>query len=214
MERLSHVLTRATLPRGHVLQSHANRIDSLYFPLGGMIGLFTVMADGRTVVRAATGSEGFIGVSTVLGADMPPSRVVVLVAGDALVLPTAKLQKSLAENPHFGANLRRYCSDYFAQVAQVGACHALHSVQQRVALWLLRTRDHSDSGTALVTHELLSELLGCRRPSVSETLSLLEEAGVIRGGRCEIEITDPSRLAEMACECYGALRVRRLMSSN
>lgn len=184
-------------------------MGSLYFPLGGMIGLFTIMADGRTVVRAATGREGFIGISAFLGADMPPSRVVVLVAGDALVLPTAKLQKCLSDSPQFGVSLRRYCSDYVAQVAQIGACHALHSVQQRVALWLLLTRDYSDSASALVTHELLSELLGCRRSSVSETLSLLEESGVIRGGRGEIEISDPSRLAEMACECYGVLRARQ-----
>jgi CRP-like cAMP-binding protein len=209
VERLYPALSRTTLSRGHVLQTLANSMGSLYFPLGGMIGLFTIMADGRTVVRAATGREGFIGISAFLGADMPPSRVVVLVAGYALVLPTAKLQKCLSDSPQFGVSLRRYCSDYVAQVAQIGACHALHSVQQRVALWLLLTRDYSDSASALVTHELLSELLGCRRSSVSETLSLLEESGVIRGGRGEIEISDPSRLAEMACECYGVLSARQ-----
>lgn len=209
MQRLYPVMSRVTLSRGHVLQNLANGIGSLYFPLGGMIGLFTVMADGRTVVRAATGREGFIGVSAVLGAEMPPSRVVVLVAGDSLILPMARLQKSISDNSQFGASLRRYCSDYVAQVAQIGACHALHSVQQRVALWLLLTRDCSESGPALVTHELLSELLGCRRPSVSEALSLLEESGVIRAGRGEIEISDPSRLEDLACECYTILRARQ-----
>jgi len=208
-ERLFPALSRVALSRGDLLNKLANGSDSLYFPLGGMIGLFTVMADGRTIVLAATGREGFIGVSAVLGADVPPSRAVTVVACEALALSTKKLQKVMGHNPHFAANLHRYCSDYLTQVGQIGACHALHSVQQRVALWLLLTREHIECGSALITHELLSELLGCRRPSVSEALSVLEDAGVIHGGRGEIEIIDPSRLATMACECYGSLRWRQ-----
>lgn len=209
VERLYPALSRIALSRGRVVANLANTIDSLYFPLGGMIARFTVMTDGRTVVVGATGREGFVGVPAVLGADMPPNRAVSLIAGDALELPAAKLPGGMADNPQFAINLRRYCNVYFAHVAQIGACNALHNVQQRVALWLLLTRDYGQSDSALLTHELLSELLGCRRPSVSEALSVLENAGVIRGGRGEIEITEPSRLADMACECYEALRVDR-----
>lgn len=206
IERLNAALRRVSLARGHVLQKFVGGIASLYFPLGGMMAMVTVMGDGRTVLLAATGREGFVGVPAVLKATMPPSRIACLVAADALELSTAKLPKMIEDNPQFALNLKRYCSTYLAQVARIGACHALHGVQQRVALWLLLTRDYSGSFSVPLTHELLSELLGCRRSSVSEAISVLESGDIIRGGRGEIEIRSTSGLESMACECYSSLR--------
>ena len=207
VERLYPALSRTTLSRGHVLQTLANSMGSLDFPLGGMIGLFTIMADGRTVCgppRAAKGPSAY-----------PPSSVPTCRRAESLfwlpgtpVLPTAKLQKCLSDSPQFGVSLRRYCSDYVAQVAQIGACHALHSGSK--VRFGHCSRDYSDSASALVTHELLSELLGCRRSSVSETLSLLEESGVIRGGRGEIEISIyPGSRKWLASAMASCARVKR-----
>jgi len=183
-----------------------NLIDSLYFPLSGMTGFFAVMADGRTVALAATGREGFLGVTALLAAEMPPLRAVVLIEGNALRFRLGELQRMLSANAQFTSGLHRHCKNYLAQIVQIGACHALHSLQQRVALWLLMARDRCDSDSLLITHEALSELLGCRRASVTEALSQLESAGLVRGGRGEISITDRVRLAEQACECYSYLR--------
>ena len=68
--------------------------------------------------------------------------------------------------------------------------------------------DRSNSNTLPLTHESLSELLGCRRASVTDALSLLQTAGVIHCARSHINILDHGRLAEQACECYGALKRR------
>ena len=205
MERLRPALCRVALQRGQILRDTYKSIDSLYFPVDGMIGLLAVMADGRTVVLGATGSQGFIGVPAVFAADMPASRVLSLLDGEAYQLAAAKLPGLLSDNPQFAAALRGYAAAAFSQIAQVGACNALHSVQQRVALWLLLTQDYSGAGPIPFTHESLSELVGCRRSSVTDVLSFLEAAGMVRGGRAEIEITDPPQLERTACECYHLL---------
>jgi CRP-like cAMP-binding protein len=44
---------------------------------------------------------------------------------------------------------------------------ASHTVDARLARWLLRARDLSASDTLLLTQEFLAEMLGVRRSSVS-----------------------------------------------
>ena len=206
--RLKPHLQGVSFCRGKVVRDVADHFDSLCFPLAGMIGLFSVMADGRTAVLAATGREGFLGVGALLAAEMAPLRAVVLVEGHGLNLTSKNLPRVLPGAPHFAAALRCYSNKYLAQVHQIGACHALHTVQQRVASWLVMVRERSDSDSLPLTHDSLSEMLGCRRPSVTDALSALEKAGLIRRSRGRISILDRAGLADQACECYALLRDR------
>jgi len=173
-----------------------------------MICTFAVVDDGRTVALAAIGREGFLGVSAFLGSVSAPLRAAVVIDGSAFKLSRAQIPHLLPNCPQFAASLRRYSCSYLTQIATNGACHALHSVQQRVASWLLIARDRTGLNSLLLTHESLSEVLGCRRSSVTSSLSLLENAGVILGGRGQISILDHERLAQHACECYRAVNDR------
>ncbi len=193
---------------GQVLIDVATPLDCFYFPQSGMVCKFAVVDDGRTVALAAVGREGFLGVPAFLGAENAQLRAVAIIASDALKLSQDELWRILPVSPQLAASLHRYSGGYLAQIATLGACHALHSVHYRVALWLLMAHDHCNSHALPLTHESLSELLGCRRASVTEALSLLENAGVIHCARGHISILDHSRLAEQTCECYVALKRR------
>jgi CRP-like cAMP-binding protein len=170
-----------------------------------MVCTFAVMKDGRTVALAAIGGEGFLGVSGFLGAQSAPLRAVVVISGNALKLSRGELQRILPASPQLAASLRRYSSSYLEQIATIGACHALHVVQQRIASWLLIAHQRTGFNSLRLTHESLSQLLGCRRSSVTESLSLLEHARVIGCGRGQIRILDHRRLAQHACGCYRAV---------
>jgi len=206
LNELRSYLKQIRFNRGHRFYDIEAPIESVCFPTAGMICLFAVMHDGRTVVLATTGREGFLGVPVFLGEGASLLRAVALMEGSALTLERNQLARLLPSAPQFAAGLRRYCGACLAQVVQIGACHALHNVPQRIAMWLLMIRDRSDSDSLPLTHESLSEMLGCRRPSISEGLSQLQKAGAIRGGRGYIRIVDRARLAEQSCECYADLR--------
>ncbi len=193
---------------GEVLRDVATPLECFYFPRSGMVCTFAVMNDGRTLALAAIGQEGFVGVPAFLGAEVAQLRAVVVVAGNALKLSRDTLRRLLPASPQFAAALRRYSSRYLAQITAIGACHALHSVHQRLASWLLMVRDRTGSDSVPLTHQSLSELLGCRRSSVTVSLSLLERAGMIRCGRRQVNILDHKRLERQACECYGSLKKR------
>jgi len=207
-EELSYLgthLQQIRFKRGHLFYNAGAPIEYVCFPLAGMVCLFAVMQDGRTVVLAATGREGFLGVPVLLGEMAAPLRAAALIEGTALTLDRKQLSRVLTSAPHFAAALRRYCGAYLEQIVHIGACHAVHNVPQRVALWLLMVHDRSDSDSLPLTHESLSEMLGCRRSSISEALSLLRKARAVGGERGHIRILDRERLTEQSCECYAGL---------
>ena len=92
------------------------------------------------------------------------------------------------------------------QVQQTAACNALHAVEARLSRWLLQARDRLDSNTIALTHEFLSQMLGVRRTTVTVVANVLQQAGLIRYHRGQIEIVDRPGLEARACECYEAIR--------
>jgi CRP-like cAMP-binding protein len=59
--------------------------------------------------------------------------------------------------------------------------HALarHSVNQRLARWLLMMRDRHNEDTLPITQDLLAEMLGVHRPTVANAVRALHLAKVI-----------------------------------
>jgi CRP-like cAMP-binding protein len=81
----------------------------------------------------------------------------------------------------------------------------LHEVDERLARWLLMSRDRIDSNLVPLTQEFLAHMLGTRRSSVTVAASILQKARLINYTRGQVNIVDPKGLEEAACECYAAM---------
>jgi Mn-dependent DtxR family transcriptional regulator len=57
-----------------------------------------------------------------------------------------------------------------------------------------------------MTQELISNMLGVRRPGVTEAARKLQAAGVIEYSRGQIKVSDRAKLEAHACECYSAVK--------
>jgi predicted transcriptional regulator len=57
-----------------------------------------------------------------------------------------------------------------------------------------------------LTQELLSNMLGTRRSSVTVAVGTLAAAGLISNSRGRVRIVDRERLEEAACDCYEIMR--------
>jgi CRP-like cAMP-binding protein len=88
------------------------------------------------------------------------------------------------------------------------ACNGAHSLKQRLARWLLMMRDRGDEDALQITQDLLAEMLGVQRPTITNTARELEGAGLIARGRQQITILDRLGLIEESCECYQLVRER------
>jgi CRP-like cAMP-binding protein len=198
-------LSRARLIRlrpGQVLYEANKPISSVYFPDSGVVYLLAILQDGTTAEVGLIGSEGFAGAPVILGGHRSPFRVMVQIGGTAHVVNPDVLLKLLQHTPTLESLLHRYVLTQSFQIAQVAACNSVHEMPKRLARWLLIYRDKARSDLLPATHEFLSQVLGCRRPSVTTAAQALRKAGAISYLHGQLRITNRRALENAACECY------------
>jgi CRP-like cAMP-binding protein len=199
-------LRTIALERGVILQEVGEDIERVYFPHSGMVSLVAVMQSEGTVETAAIGRAGMIGASAGLGARSATARAVVQLAGTAAWLSAAQFHAAANQSQAIRDLIVRYNDLLLAQVQQSVACNALHALEARLCRWLLQTHDCVD-GTALpLTQEVLGQMLGVRRSSVTIAARQLQSAELIRYRRGRIQILHRPGLEDLACECYAAVR--------
>jgi CRP-like cAMP-binding protein len=114
----------------------------------------------------------------------------------------------MASMPSFRNLMYTYVQAFLEQVMVSVACNGAHSLRERLARWLLMMRDRSDQDTLPVTQNLLAEMLGVQRPTITNIARELEGAGLIERGRRQLTILDRSGLEQASCECYHLVRAR------
>jgi CRP-like cAMP-binding protein len=92
------------------------------------------------------------------------------------------------------------------QIAQTAACNRFHVVTQRLARWILMTRDRVNSNEFRITQEFLALMLGVRRVGVSVAMCRLRERKLIVYRRGTITILDHEGLVAAACVCYKTVK--------
>jgi CRP-like cAMP-binding protein len=204
-EALAAHLTHVSFRQGHVVYEVGDEVDHIYFPHGGMFSMLAVMRDGKAIETATVGREGVVGAMAGLGLYRSLVRTVV-----QLPLPASKIAASAFRRLVIASDgLRDLCIRYnevmLTQARITAACNALHPIEERFCRWLLQSSDRATSDTVTLTQELLSEMLGVRRTSVTEVARKLQDKGVIAYARGVILILDRALLEQLSCECYRTL---------
>jgi CRP-like cAMP-binding protein len=205
-ELLASRLRPFALKQGAMLQEQGMPIEAVYFPVSGLLSLVTVMASGDMLEMAMIGREGAIGLSTGHGNWRAFARAMVQLPGVAMVMPAAQFQEAALRSEPIKDLVLRYKEMLLGQVTQTAACNALHSLEARLARRLLETNDHVNGARLTLTHDLISQMLGTRRTSVTLVAGKLQEQGLIQYRRGNITILDRTGLESTACECYGIMR--------
>jgi CRP-like cAMP-binding protein len=204
---LAPYLRKVSLERDAVLVRSGDQIEQIYFPRSGTIAFMLDMPNGQTVATAVIGNEGAVGILTALPSRSPMTAVV-RVPGTALQISPARFHAALRHSGAIRHAVQIYTRALLAQFQHVAACNALHSVEARMARWLLHIRDRADSDFLPLTQEALSELLGVRRTTVTHVVRKLRTSRAIRSNRRGLIEIDRPRLEAAACECYEVMRRR------
>jgi CRP-like cAMP-binding protein len=201
-ERLARLLRPIFLDVTSVLFEPERVIDAVYFPRNCVVSLVTPLHDGAFVEVASVGNEGIVGVPLVPGNSLA-IRAVCSVEGWADRLDASAFLEEVERSAPLRDLVRDYVQALFGQIAVAAACNRLHSTDQRVARWLLMSRDRVDTDEFVVTHGFLSRMLGVRRATVTRSAGLLQAAGLITYRRGKVRILDRAGLESVACECYA-----------
>ena len=198
-------LEAVSLDRDFKLYDAGGIIEFSHFLRSGLASLVVQTSDGRSVEIAVIGREGVAGAPS-FGIQRRPYRAIMQIPGKALRIPADLLEEKLGQMPVLRGMLNRYLLMRGLEIAQIAACNRLHEIDQRLARWLLMCQDRVDSDLLPVTHELLAQMLGTARPSVSLAAEVLQKAGVIEISRGALRVLSRGALESAACECYQAIQ--------
>jgi CRP-like cAMP-binding protein len=195
-----------TMTRGLELHHARGAIDHVFFPLSGMISILAVMKTGEQIETAIVGREGAVGGTIGVFGAHSFGQAIVQVQGEAWRVPRASFLKLYNASEAFRRIMNDSLVNIFAQTQQSAACHALHTVEERLCRWLLQSRDLLGSDTIELTQEFLSHILGVQRTAVTLNANALQKRGLIHYSRGVIRIVDVTGLRAASCECYEAVR--------
>jgi CRP-like cAMP-binding protein len=204
--RLGPHLVLVDMSLGQVVYESGGHLNHVYFPTTSIVSLLYVMEDGASAEIAIVGNEGLVGISLFMGGETTPSRAVVQSAGEAYRLDAHILKEEFRRAGPVQRLLLRYTQALITQMAQTAVCNRHHSIDQQLCRWLLLSLDRLQSNELKMTQELIANMLGVRRPGVTEAAMKLQEARLIRYSYGHIEVLDRRGLEKRVCECYGVVK--------
>jgi CRP-like cAMP-binding protein len=208
LKRLMPELEQIRCQRAQILMDADSALDHVFFPDSGVVSVVAVYANGSVIEMATVGREGFTDVQAIFGAKRSSVQLLVQIPGSAARMSRAAFTRAMQSMPSFRSLMDAYVQAFLEQVMVSVACNGAHSLKQRLARWLLMMRDRSDSDTLPITQDLLADMLGVQRPSISNAAQELEHAGLIERGRRQVTILDRQGLTRASCECYQLVRSR------
>jgi CRP-like cAMP-binding protein len=206
LELLRPHLATVEMVRESVLDEAGAAVRYVYFPHGGAVSITVGLSEGQMIEVALLGRDSVVGGGAALADGIAPADAIVLFPGTASMLEIAAFHAIAAASVPFRSLMIRHEQVLFAHAQQSLLCNTLHPVEARLARWLLRARDLSDSKILPLTQETLAQMMGVRRNAISLVANALQRAGIIHYARGQIEIDDLPALEATSCDCYATVK--------
>lgn len=204
--RLLPELEEVAMPFAEVLYEPGAAIRHVYFPNDSIVSLLAEVADRSTLEIGFVGNEGVAGLYVFMGVETSPHRAIVQGAGTAVRMRASALRKESGRAGALHDLLHRYSHSLLMQVSQSAACNRFHTMDARLARWLLMSGDRLGADEFHLTQDFISNMLGVRREGVSKAAGILQKNGLINYSRGRINILDRAGLVAVSCECYSIIK--------
>ncbi len=205
-QRLVPHLELVELSVRQVLYNPEEPITHVYFPNQGIVSLVSTMEDGSTVEVGLVGKEGMVGMPVLWGGKSTTNQAFVQVPGFGMRIKASLLKTEFERGGALQSLLLLYTQALYTQISQGLACNSQHTINERLARWLLSVADVIQSNEFPLTQEFIAQMLGVRRSGVTVAAGTLSKAGMIRYTRGRITILNREELEATSCECYRVIR--------
>jgi len=178
-------------------------IEHVYFIEEGLASTVAVQAHVKRVEIGVVGREGMSGTAVVLANDRSPHTTYMQVAGHGHRIAANEFRKAINASRSLHDVMLKYVQAFMVQTAHGAMANACATLDERLARWILMAHDRVGHETLPLTHELLSLMLGVRRPGVTEALDSFENRGLLALGRGKIVIVDRKGIEQIGGHYYG-----------
>jgi CRP-like cAMP-binding protein len=141
-----------------------------------------------------------------MGVSNSHNRAVVQGVGSAMKMKATAFRKQCNDGGVLPRLLRRYSHSLMTQITQSAVCNQFHSVDARLARWLLMTHDRMGNDEFQLTQDFLSNMLGVRREGVSRAAGDLQNRKLIEYSRGRLKVLDRAGLEATSCGCYEVIK--------
>ena len=200
-------LEEIEMPLTEILYRPHEKIDYIYFPETSVISIVTYLENGESVEAGIIGKEGVAGASIIFANDISPTEATTQLGGIGQRMKVSDFKNCFDDSKEFRNAVLYYVYSFIAQISQNSACLCHHTIEKRLARWLLMFSDRAESDKLILTQEFLAQMLGVQRPSVSMNAGKLQEMGLINYNRGVIKILDRTGMQNLACECYEEINM-------
>jgi CRP-like cAMP-binding protein len=208
-DALRRRLRTIELVQGATLMRADAQLDTAYFPHSGVITLVTEFSTGQAIGNALLGRNTVMGGGLAIASENTALCTgVVLISGLGSIIPIEDLRAFAKTDRGMQDALVRHEQCLQLQAQQAAACNGIHNIDARLASCLLRCHDLVLDDKVSLTQELIGEMLGVRRTSVTLAAARMHDAALVDYRRGHIYIRNRDGLKATACECYETLQRR------
>jgi CRP-like cAMP-binding protein len=205
-ERLTKRCQTVALKSGEILHRPWQKIENLHFPLDCLISVTVTMGEARTAEAGVVGSREMVGLNAFMGGrETNQTEYVCQSPGTAVRVAAEPFLDEFNTNKEVRDVMLRFTQAYIAQLSQNVACNRLHSIEQRLARWMLECRDRLKTDDLSMTHEFIAQMLGVRRAGITETAATLQQRNLLKSGRGSLQVIDAVGLEAASCECFRVI---------
>jgi CRP-like cAMP-binding protein len=199
LEILLPYLSIAQLAAGAALN------DDVYFVLSGLVSMFVPTSEGQVLHTGLVGRDGAVGL-TGFGHSISSIPTAVLAPGTAVKISRSNFHDVWSRSAALRELQVRYSELMLCCAHQSAACNAMHDSGQRLCTWLLRAHDQLPGERLPFTQQLLADMIGVRRSTVTFFAHELQNEGILRYSRGHINVVNRAELEHKACKCYRITR--------
>ena len=205
-ERLLPDLESVKLAHGEVLYRSEQSIEYVYFPNDSMISVVATTPEGQCAEVGVVGREGMVGVDVLMGADSSLNETNVQLPDGAMRMKASVIRERFKEGGALQDSVLKFIRLLMLQISQTALCNRLHTVEERLARWLLLFHDRATSDELKLTQEFLGIMLGTNRATVTVAAIALQGGGYIKYVRGLITVLDREGLEHFSCDCYRTVK--------
>lgn len=205
-QRLLPEFETVTFKFAQIIYKPGDTIKHVYFPNDSIVSLLAAENHHASLEVGMIGNEGMTGISVFMGVNTSRTLALVQGAGSAVRMKSAVLRQESDHVGVFHRLLHRYSHSLLTQMSLASACNRFHTLNARLARWLLMTQDRIGSDEFRLTQEFMSNMLGVRREGVNKVAGNLQRGKLISYSRGHMEILNRSGLEKLSCECYRIIK--------
>lgn len=197
---------RCAYPRGTFVFVEGEQGDGFHILCKGLVKLCHMTPDGREAVLHLIRPGNMFGEAAVFQDGSYPASAVAMESSETLLLSTQPLKDLIAANPGLALRMLGALSLRLRMFTRKLESMTTRDAAQRLAAYLVHRQRLQGGATDVrldVSREVLANMLGTARETVSRVFSRLAETGIISLSGRTLRILDEERLRAVADGGFG-----------